>query len=167
MGTEVKNISQSIDELEVAMLENFDPVDCPVIHSFISGFYCRQIFMPAGTLITSLIHKTRHTYQITKGVVKVKINEHEWATLEAGHCGVTEPGTRRILVIEEDTVWTTFHPILENEYPLDNSEESIEKAVDIIGERIIENHENNLLGGILKNNVVVKQIEKTEFISNT
>jgi hypothetical protein len=158
MGEVKKNINSKIDELEAAMLENFEIVNCPLIHSFCSGFYIRQIFMPAGTLITSLIHKTRHTYQITKGVVKVKINEHEWETLEAGHAGVTEPGTRRILFIAEDCIWTTFHPILESEYPLNNSEESKEEAVEKIGQRIIEKHENKILGGILRNNVIIKEI---------
>ena len=127
MVAEVKNISQSIDKLEAAMLENFDPVNCPVIHNFINDFYIRQIFMPAGTLITSLIHKTKHTYQITKGIAHVKINEGEWVALEEGYCGITEPGTRRILFIEDDCIWTTFHPILDNEYPLDDSEEEKEK----------------------------------------
>jgi hypothetical protein len=163
---EVQDINRRIDELEANMLENFDMVNCPVIHSFIPGFYCRQIFMPAGTLITSLIHKTKHTYQITQGIVKVKINEHEWKTLESGHAGVTEPGTRRILFIEEPCVWTTFHPILEHEYPVDNTEESKEIAVELIGERIIEKHENSLLGGVLKNNVIIKQIKETERINN-
>ncbi len=28
---------------------------------------------------------------------------------EAPHTGITMPGTRRLLVMHEDTVWTTFH----------------------------------------------------------
>lgn len=153
-----EEINIKIDEIEAVMVDNLDPIDCPVIHSFSPGFYIRQIFMPAGTLITSLIHKTKHTYQITKGIVKVKINEGEWEILEAGHAGVTEPGTRRILFIESDCVWTTFHPILEDEQPVSLTEEEIEKAVDIIGDRIIEKRGNTLLGYMIKNNKTVELI---------
>ena len=40
-----KNRDEQIDELEATMLENFEPVDCPVEHIFTPGLYSRQIFM--------------------------------------------------------------------------------------------------------------------------
>ena len=154
-----KTKNERIDELEATMLADLEPVDCPLIHSFSPGFYIRQIFMPAGTLLTSLIHKTKHSYQVTKGVAKVKINDGKWKTIKAGHVGITKPGTRRILYIECDCVWTTFHHILEIEEPLDNSKEEIDRAVEMIGDRIIEPHINPLLDGIIKNNVLLKSIQ--------
>jgi len=158
-------INNEIDELEAVMVNNFETIDCPLDHSFSPGFYIRQIFMPAGTLLTSLIHKTRHSYHVTKGVVKVKIKEGEWETIESGHVGITEPGTRRILYIESDCVWTTFHPILESEQPLDNSKEAKEAAVEMITDRIIERHINPFLGGVVRNNVLIKEEQETELLT--
>lgn len=152
------NINDRIDELELA-LQDAPPVDCPVTHSFTPGFYVRQIFMPTGTMITSQIHNARHSYQITKGIACVKVNDDEWEILEAPFVGITEPGTRRVLYIQEDTIWTTFHPILESEQPAFNLEEEITEAVEKIGKRIIEPHVNELLGGIIKNNIITNKTE--------
>lgn len=70
----------------------------------------------------------------------MKINDGEWERLEAPHTGITEPGTRRVLYIEEDCIWTTSH--VTDIYPESGSEEDIQKAVDKIEEIIIEKREN-------------------------
>ena len=90
-------------------------VDFPLTHNFINGpdgkpfFYIRTIFMPADMEITTKIHKTRHPFWITKGKVGVYQAGGGMEILEAGHIGITEPGTWRALHIYEDTIWTTFH----------------------------------------------------------
>lgn len=99
-----------IDELESAMLSAGPLVQCPLKHTFTCGLYSRQITMPAGTLVTSKIHKTQHQFVVSCGVVSVLVAGGEWQTFTAPYSGVTEPGTRRVLYIHEDTVWTTFHP---------------------------------------------------------
>lgn len=160
----MSTVNDRIDELEYTMRNEMPPVECPVIHSFSPGFYIRQIFMPAGTLLTSQIHRTRHSYQVTKGVALVKINDEEWETIEAPFVGITEPGTRRLIYIDQDCTWTTFHSILESEQPEFMLEEEISEAVDRIGERIIEPHINELLGGQVKNNTIVHKA--TEIVLN-
>jgi hypothetical protein len=35
--------------------------------------------------------------------------------IEAPFTGITKPGTRRVLLIVEDTIWTTFHPTQETD----------------------------------------------------
>jgi hypothetical protein len=103
----------AIDALEVAMLSSpdFIPIDLPLEHRFTPGLYIRTIFMPAGTLLTSKIHKTEHPFCVTKGVVDVFDDDNGPVRITAPHMGVTKPGTRRVLRIIEDTVWTTYHPI--------------------------------------------------------
>jgi hypothetical protein len=137
MGEELelkeKTKDERIDELESIMAENMDLVQCPLVHRFTEGLYVREIFMPAGTLITSKIHKTQHQYFVLKGKVSVWIDEGEEVFIEAPYIGVTQPGTRRVLYIWEDCVWATAHPNPDNE-----NEEQIE-------ERIIEKHDNPLL----------------------
>lgn len=131
------NINQRIDELELAMSE-FPIQECPLNHTFEDGMYIREIFMPAGTLITSKIHKTRHPYEITMGKVYVRVNEEDWQLLEAYYRGITEIGTRRVLYILEDTLWTTYHL-------------TDKKTVDEVEEEIIEKHDNPLLSEDIKN----------------
>ena len=83
----------------------------PLKHSFTPGMYIREIFMPAGTILTTQIHKTEHPFVISKGRCLVYLNhENGWKEFVAPHSGITYPGTRRILFILEDTIWTTFHP---------------------------------------------------------
>jgi len=150
------SIDDKIDELELAM-QDYEPVNCPLTHTFTPGLYTRTIFMPAGTLITSLIHKTEHQFIISAGVALVKIKEGEWKRLAAPHIGITKSGTRRILYIEADCLWTTCHAT--EIQPDDETEESILKAVSLIEERIIEVHENKLIGGVVKNNIISQSID--------
>lgn len=81
----------------------------PLKHVFTPGLYTRQIFMPAGTLLTSRIHLFEHPFIISAGVVSVWGDERGWETLQAPYLGVTKPATRRVLYIHQDTIWTTFH----------------------------------------------------------
>ena len=59
--------------------------------------------------------------------------------LQAPYIGVTQPGTRRVLYIWEDSIWATSHPNPDNE------------NLEQIEERIIEKHDNPLLSEEIKN----------------
>ena len=83
--------------------------DAPVFHHFTPGLYARELHMPKGMVITSQIHKTRHPFVVSKGSSFVYMGGSRWEKIEAPHFGITEPGTRRLLIIMEDTIWTTFH----------------------------------------------------------
>lgn len=148
-------VNDQIDQLE-AVMQNYAPVDCPLRHQFTPGMYSRTIFMPKNTLITSLVHKTEHQFVVSQGTVFVKVNETEWQKITAPFVGVTKPGTRRVLFIEEDCTWTTFHPV--DIRPADNSHESVLEAVEKVKQLIIEPHQNAYLGGELVNNVLTKTI---------
>lgn len=82
----------------------------PLTHRFTPGMYIREIFMPAGSVVVSKIHKTTHPFVISQGVVSVYDQSKGTSeTLSAPHTGITGPGTQRLLYIHEDTIWTTFH----------------------------------------------------------
>ena len=134
----------SIDELESAMLNNFAQVECPLTHRFTEGLYVREIFMPAGTLITSKIHKTQHQYFVLQGKAIVWIDGKE-ELIEAPHIGITEPNTQRVLYILEDCVWATSHPNPDNE------------TVEQIEERILEKHDNLLLTETQKQELLINK----------
>lgn len=65
--------------------------------------------MPKNALIVSLTHKTEHPFLISKGDVSVWSAEGGVTRLRAPYIGVTKAGTRRILFIHDECVWTTFH----------------------------------------------------------
>ena len=145
------SMDERIDFLESVMVEHFPLVHCPLNHRFTKGLYVREIFMPAGSLITSKIHKTQHQYFVLKGSVSVWIDGGEEHHIEAPYIGITEPGTRRVLYVWEDCIWATAHP-----NPDDENLEQIE-------ERIIEKHDNPLLIEEFKK----KQKELTLFNNKT
>lgn len=97
-----------IDQMEVELVK-LDQVDCPVTHRFTKGMYIREIFIPKGTLLTSMEHKTEHPFVITKGCIAVVSKNEDRIVYNAPYTGITQPNTRRMLYAVEDTVWTTFH----------------------------------------------------------
>lgn len=103
-----------IDEIE-ALLAQGAPVEMPVQHRFTPGLYAREIFLPAGTILTSKIHRTEHPYVILCGDVSVWVDDVGVQRLRAPFVGVTKPGTRRVLYAHADTRWITFHPSQETD----------------------------------------------------
>jgi hypothetical protein len=92
-----------------AFVANLPQQECPLKHTFPEGMYVREIFMPAGSIVTSRIHKFDNPFFITKGRVTVISENEGLVTYVAPYSGITKPGTRRVLFIHEDTTWTTVH----------------------------------------------------------
>jgi hypothetical protein len=65
--------------------------------------------MPAGTIVTSRTHKTKHPFVLTKGACEIVSEDGSRDIIAAPYLGITEAGTRRVLVVLEDCEWTTFH----------------------------------------------------------
>jgi len=160
----IRENDDRLDELEVAMLENCEPVHCLTTHRFTDGMYIREIFMPAGSLITNKVHKTEHPYIVSYGKVAVSIDGDEWDEITAPYTGITKPGTRRILYILEDCIWTTFHRVddMKSEYNDLNDDEK-ENIVKEIEEKILEPHVNYLTGTDIKTEYL-KALEETKKI---
>lgn len=143
-----KRENDLIDVVEVMLLEDeeLEPIEFPLTHVFIPGFYIRQIFMPSGSKLTSQIHKTRHPYVISQGKLII-YNKGEAVELVAPITGITNPGTRRILWIISDTIFTTFHafPCITGEEGSWDPERK-EKLIDELEELLIEKRDNPLIG---------------------
>jgi hypothetical protein len=120
-----------VDQIEESIAKKLVLVDLPVSHQFTPGIYIREIFMPAGVVLTSRTHKYEHPFVISKGVVSVWSLQEGAVTYRAPHTGVTKPGTRRVLLVHEDTIWTTFHV----------NEDDIEDPDEIVA-RVTEPHHN-------------------------
>ena len=83
--------------------------DFPVEHVFAPGLYASQMCIPAGGLIVGKIHRHAHINTISKGRVWV-VTEFGREELVAPVTFVSQPGTKRAVVAQEDTIWTTYHP---------------------------------------------------------
>lgn len=103
---------EKIEALKQLMLSLPDEVKIPFDnrHDFCPGMYARTIFMPAGMVAISGIHKTQHFFVVVKGSCTVVDSHGHRQLIEAPYMGVTMPGTERALHIHADCIWTTFHP---------------------------------------------------------
>lgn len=103
-----------IDEIEKIIENTFRIIELPLKHVFTKedgkNLYGRVIFMPAGCVLATRIHKHQHQFVVSKGRLKVYDETTGKSELiVAPYHGITEPGTRRALHILEDTIWHTFH----------------------------------------------------------
>lgn len=138
--------STLIDKFEELIVSNFESIECPITHHFTAGIYAREMFAPAGSFLTSKIHKQEHLFCLSKGKLKVWDEVGGEIILSAPYFGITEAGTRRAAEVVEDVIWTTFHAIsfiTGEERFLSECEQ--EKIVDDIEKIVIIPHENLLL----------------------
>lgn len=102
---------EKIEALKQFMVALPDEVKLPFEnrHDFCPGLYARTIFMEAGSVVISKIHKTQHFFVVAKGSCTVVDSHGTRQLIVAPHLGITMPGTERALHIHEDCIWTTFH----------------------------------------------------------
>lgn len=83
-------------------------VECPLVHHFSPGIYCREIFMPAGTFVVGHKHKTQHLNIILTGSAAV-LMDGKVHYIKAPAVLESKPGVQKVLLIEEDMRWITVH----------------------------------------------------------
>jgi len=126
LNTPSKN--ELIDDLELAMAK-LPLLDLEVVNRFTDGMYIRELHIPAGTMVTTMTHKTQHPFVVSKGKILVTSDTEGSVTIEAPHTGITEPNTRRAAHALTDTIWTTFH--VTNETDIDKIAEEILEPKDM------------------------------------
>lgn len=105
---------QLFDQMESVMAE-MEQVECKVVNRFTDGMYIRECHIPAGTILTSMTHKTEHPFVISKGSIMVTSDNEGSIVYEAPYTGITKPHTRRALHALSDVIWTTFHATKETD----------------------------------------------------
>ena len=85
------------------------PAACPVQHHFAPGAYGREMTIPAGLVVVGKIHKHAHINVISKGRAQVFTEQDGVLELAAPCTFVSSPGTKRVVHVLEETVWTTVH----------------------------------------------------------
>jgi len=105
-----EQMMSAVDSIEHTIETSLPPAQVPVKHEFFPGLYVRTVDMKAGTILTSKIHKTEHPFVVHTGIVRVWSREKGVEEITAPFMGRTLPGTRRVLFIVADCLWSTFHP---------------------------------------------------------
>ena len=109
-------LRDKINRLEET-ISGLEQVEFAVTHHFADGIYAREIFIPAGSVLTGKIHKTEHLNIISQGKISV-VTESGKKTVTAPCTMVSPPGTKRAGFALEDTVWTTIHASKETDLAL-------------------------------------------------
>tara|TARA_R100000781_G_scaffold77496_1_gene47971 strand:+ start:162 stop:710 length:549 start_codon:yes stop_codon:yes gene_type:complete len=81
----------------------------PLEHTFEGGLYTRQIFMPKGAVVVSMIHKKQHPSFLLKGELSYLTDEGKIVRIKAPYTVFTQAGAQRVFYIHEDVVWTCVH----------------------------------------------------------
>jgi hypothetical protein len=94
--------------LEAAMLKE-PQLTLEIRHYFAQGTYTREMFIPAGTLLTGKIHVNSTINIMTKGRIEVA-TENGSTILEGSNVFVSAPGIKKAAFALEDTVWINVFP---------------------------------------------------------
>lgn len=137
MSNIAKNISH-IHQLAECMMD-MPQVDSPVKHHFSKGVYAREILMSKNTLVVGKIHKTRHLNIISQGHCTVVTPARKIEVI-APYTFESVAGEQKVVLMHEDTVWTTIHLTEETDVA------KIEK--ECIAEEYDESLVNQLIGGL-------------------
>jgi len=78
-------------------------------HAVVNKMYRRSIFMKKGSVIATKIHTEANFSFVMQGRARC-ISEEGDTIIQGPAAFITEPGTRRLLIIEEDMVFITMHP---------------------------------------------------------
>jgi hypothetical protein len=95
--------------LEVPGHTEGDTADCPLVHSFGGGMYVREIFIPAGIMLTGKIHKHEHPNFLMAGKVSVITEDGGAEIMEAPQSILSPAGCKRALYTHTPTWWITVH----------------------------------------------------------
>lgn len=122
----VPELREKILALETVMKTHPDAIDqIEVMHHFTDGIYSRTCLMHAGDLIVGKIHKKEHLVVVSAGKAKVVSEEFGRKEIVAPCVFKSPPGVKRVLLIEEDMVWTTVHQNLSNTQDMGILEEEL------------------------------------------
>lgn len=98
-----------IKRLESEMLAKLNPVDAPVTHHFAHGIYGRELFIPAGSLLTGKMHRYSTLNLLIKGEITVTTPDG-LKRIHAPAIFTSPAGVKKIGYAHTDTIWVNVHP---------------------------------------------------------
>jgi hypothetical protein len=108
----ILNFEKAISKLPGAVFGDNDL--CPVKHSFCDGLYMREIFFPAGALVTGKIHNEDNFSFLMSGEMTMATEEGGIQELKAPMAMTSLAGIKRAAYAKTDCVFITIHKNPEN-----------------------------------------------------
>lgn len=99
---------EQIRALERELLKG-EPVEAPVTHHFAHGIYGREMFIPAGTILTGKIHKYSTLNLLIEGEITVTTPEGV-RRITAPAVFTSPPGCKKVGFAHTDVRWVNVHP---------------------------------------------------------
>lgn len=96
-------------QLESAIASQCEPVDCPVTHHWADGIYGREMFIPAGTVLTGKIHRFSTLNFLMQGEITVTTPDG-MRRISAPAIFTSDPGCKKAGYAHTDVVWVNVHP---------------------------------------------------------
>ena len=93
----------------------------PVKNWLAPGVYCREIHLPADSVVVGRIHRFDHMSILSKGRVTV-VTEYGREEYTAPASFLSPAGTKRAVWTHEDAIWTTIHPNPDDEQDIETLE---------------------------------------------
>lgn len=100
---------EQLRELEHAMLTQLEPAEAPVEHHFAYGIYGREMFIPAGTMLTGKIHRFSTMNILLEGEITVTTPDG-MKRLSAPAIFTSPPGCKKAGYAHTDVRWVNVHP---------------------------------------------------------
>jgi len=127
----------SIDEFRYAIdaaVERGElaPVDTPLTHYHTPDLYARRIVVPAGSVFTTMVHKTDHIAVALRGAIFFFDQDGVEHTVRAPEVVVTKAGTQRVIAVLEEVEWVTVHHC---------TEQDDDKVKDVLGFETMKEYE--------------------------
>lgn len=119
--------------------------ETPTRHYFAPGIYAREMFIPAGTVLTGAVHKTEHLVQFV-GDITV-LTDGGMQRITGRHTFVSKPGIKRVGYAHADTWCTGFFPT--DKTDVEELENDLVEDAHLLQSRrgLIENTNSLKLGG--------------------
>lgn len=89
---------------ECTLTHHFSPIQ----EEYGCGTYAREMFIPKGTVVVGKIHRHHYINLIMQGKLTVS-SEFGRQTYVAPCIFVSEPGMKRAIYAEEDSIWVNIH----------------------------------------------------------
>lgn len=100
---------EQLKALEHAIADNCEPAELKETHHFADGIYGRELFIPAGTVLTGKIHRHSTLNLLIQGDITVTTPDG-MKRIQAPAVFVSEPGTKKAGYAHTDTIWVNVHP---------------------------------------------------------
>lgn len=150
------SVEDRISVLEAIMAAHYPPIrDIIQPYHFIQdSLYVRGIEFPAGTILTSRLHKVDHIGMLIKGSALVLTNYEEAHVIKAPSLYHCSPNTKRLIITLEDAVWCTVHQLAPWQLAMglqdiDSLEDTLAADTDISwAKELITKHHNAISVGV-------------------